>query len=136
MNLGASLMKQVASAANDVAGDGTTTATVLTRAIFSEGCKSVAAGMNPMDLRRGIQSAVDVVVAEPVDAKLIGTTEESRRWAPPLRERRARDRRPHRARHGEGGQGGRIACGRQTLENELEVVEGIKFGAGTSRPTS
>ena len=52
MNLGASLVKQVASATNDVAGDGTTTATVLTRAIFSEGCKSVAAGMNPMDLRR------------------------------------------------------------------------------------
>merc|ERR1719261_2428447 len=46
MNLGASLVKQVASATNDVAGDGTTTATVLTRAIFAEGCKSVAAGMN------------------------------------------------------------------------------------------
>ena len=77
MNLGASLVKQVASATNDVAGDGTTTATVLTRAIFSEGCKSVAAGMNPMDLRRGIQSAVDVVVAElKSSAKLISTTEE------------------------------------------------------------
>ena len=61
MNLGASLVKQVAVSTNDVAGDGTTTATVLTRAIFSEGCKSVAAGMNPMDLRRGIQQAVDVI---------------------------------------------------------------------------
>lgn len=49
---------QVASATNDVAGDGTTTATVLTRAILVEGCKSVAAGMNPMDLRRGINLAV------------------------------------------------------------------------------
>ncbi len=47
-------IKQVASQANDKAGDGTTTATILARAIFKEGCKSVAAGMNPMDLRRGI----------------------------------------------------------------------------------
>ena len=77
MNLGASLVKQVASATNDVAGDGTTTATVLTRAIFSEGCKSVAAGMNPMDLRRGIIAAVDVIVQElKSKAKLISTTEE------------------------------------------------------------
>lgn len=50
-NLGAQLVRSVASKTNDVAGDGTTTATVLTRAIFAEGCKSVAAGMNPMDLR-------------------------------------------------------------------------------------
>lgn len=61
-NVGASLIKQVASQANDKAGDGTTTATILARAIFKEGCKSVAAGMNPMDLRRGIQLAVDHVV--------------------------------------------------------------------------
>jgi len=53
-NIGASLIKQVASQANDKAGDGTTTATILARAIFKEGCKAVAAGMNPMDLRRGI----------------------------------------------------------------------------------
>lgn len=61
-NIGASLVKQVASKTNDEAGDGTTTATVLARAIFKEGCKSVAAGMNPMDLRRGINLAVDHVV--------------------------------------------------------------------------
>merc|ERR1719478_1562670 len=61
-NLGANLVKQVASKTNDEAGDGTTTATILARAIFREGCKSVAAGMNPMDLRRGIQLAVDEVV--------------------------------------------------------------------------
>ena len=53
MNIGASLVKQVANQTNEVAGDGTTTASVLARAIFREGCKSVAAGMNPMDLRRG-----------------------------------------------------------------------------------
>ena len=63
-NIGASLIKQVASQANDKAGDGTTTATILARAIFKEGCKSVAAGMNPMDLRRGIQMGCDAVVAE------------------------------------------------------------------------
>jgi chaperonin GroEL len=60
--VGADLVKRVASKANDEAGDGTTTATILTRAIFKEGCKSVAAGLNPMDLRRGIQMAVDNVV--------------------------------------------------------------------------
>lgn len=62
MNMGAQLVRQVANKANDTAGDGTTTATVLTRAIYSEGCKAVAAGMNPMDLRRGIMLAVDSVV--------------------------------------------------------------------------
>jgi len=61
-NIGANLVKQVASKTNDEAGDGTTTATILARAIFKEGCKSVAAGMNPMDLRRGIQMAVDEIV--------------------------------------------------------------------------
>eukprot|EP00963_Diacronema_lutheri_P004988 scaffold363_cov331-Pavlova_lutheri.AAC.109 len=76
-NVGASLVKQVANATNDVAGDGTTTATVLTRAILVEGCKSVAAGMNPMDLRRGINLAVDAIVADlKANAKMISTTEE------------------------------------------------------------
>ncbi len=57
-------MKQIANKTNDIAGDGTTTATILGRAIFREGCKSVAAGMNPMDLRRGINMAVDTVVKD------------------------------------------------------------------------
>jgi chaperonin GroEL len=64
LNMGASLVKQVAQKANDQAGDGTTTATILARAVFKEGCKSVAAGMNPMDLRRGIQLAVDTILEE------------------------------------------------------------------------
>ena len=55
-------MKQVANKTNDEAGDGTTTATILARSIYKEGCKSVAAGMNPMDLRKGILMAVDKVV--------------------------------------------------------------------------
>ena len=76
-NVGANLIKQVANSTNDVAGDGTTTATVLARAILSEGCKSVAAGMNAMDLRRGITQAVDHVVDELKGrAKMISTTEE------------------------------------------------------------
>ena len=62
MNIGAQLVRQVASKTNDIAGDGTTTSTVLCRAIYAEGCKSVAAGMNPMDLRRGINLAVDAVL--------------------------------------------------------------------------
>ena len=61
-NMGASLVKQVASKTNDIAGDGTTTSTIIARAVYKEGCKSVAAGMNPMDLRRGIQKAVDSVL--------------------------------------------------------------------------
>ncbi len=61
-NIGASLVKQVAQKTNDEAGDGTTTATILARAFFKEGCKSVAAGMNPMDLRKGIMTAVDAIV--------------------------------------------------------------------------
>ncbi|XP_047948766.1 chaperonin CPN60-like 1, mitochondrial [Salvia hispanica] len=76
-NIGASLVKQVANATNDVAGDGTTCATVLTRAIFTEGCKSVAAGMNAMDLRRGITMAVDAVVTNLKSrARMISTSEE------------------------------------------------------------
>lgn len=64
LNMGSQLVKQVAQKTNDEAGDGTTTATILARAIYREGCKNVAAGMNPMDLRRGIQQAVDVVLEE------------------------------------------------------------------------
>src|SRR3954470_1807543 len=63
-NMGAQMVREVASKTNDVAGDGTTTATVLARAIVREGAKSVAAGMNPMDLKRGIDKAVEAVVAD------------------------------------------------------------------------
>lgn len=63
-NMGAQMVKEVSSQTNDVAGDGTTTATVLAQSIVREGMKSVAAGMNPMDLNRGIHKAVEAVVAE------------------------------------------------------------------------
>lgn len=63
-NMGAQMVKEVASKANDAAGDGTTTATVLAQAIVNEGLKSIAAGMNPMDLKRGIDKAVEAAVEE------------------------------------------------------------------------
>src|SRR3977135_4482914 len=63
-NMGAQMVREVAQKTNDAAGDGTTTATVLAQAIVREGTKSVAAGMNPMDLKRGIQKAVEAVVAD------------------------------------------------------------------------
>src|SRR5215218_5522539 len=63
-NMGAQMLKEVASKTSDLAGDGTTTATVLAQAIIKEGAKSVAAGANPMDLRRGIDQAVASIVKE------------------------------------------------------------------------
>jgi chaperonin GroEL len=63
-NMGAQMVREVASKSSDVAGDGTTTATVLAQAIVREGAKAVAAGMNPMDLKRGIDKAVNAVVEE------------------------------------------------------------------------
>src|SRR5512137_2344186 len=63
-NMGAQLLKEAATKTNDVAGDGTTTATVLAQAIVNEGLKNVAAGANPMLLKRGIEKGIDAVVAE------------------------------------------------------------------------
>ena len=63
-NMGAQMVREVASKTSDIAGDGTTTATVLAQAIFREGCKNVAAGSNPMDLKRGIEKAVAAAVEE------------------------------------------------------------------------
>src|SRR4026209_2487174 len=63
-NMGAQMLKEVASKTSDVAGDGTTTATVLAQAIFNEGLKNVTAGSDPMSLQRGIDKAVEVVVKE------------------------------------------------------------------------
>ena len=76
-NIGAQLIREVASKANDQAGDGTTTATVLAQAIVREGLKAVSAGRNPMDLKRGIDAAVDAVVEDlKKRAKDVKTNEE------------------------------------------------------------
>ena len=65
-NMGAQMLREVASKTNDVAGDGTTTATVLAQAIVKEGVKAVAAGMNPMDLKRGVEVAVAAAIKDPI----------------------------------------------------------------------
>ena len=76
-NMGAQMVREVASKTNDIAGDGTTTATVLAQAIVREGAKSVAAGMNPMDLKRGVEMAVEAAVADLVKrSKKIKSSEE------------------------------------------------------------
>src|SRR5258705_12210476 len=76
-NMGAQMVREVASKTNDQAGDGTTTATVLAQAIVREGAKAVAAGMNPMDLKRGVDLAVEAVVEDVKKrSKKISTSEE------------------------------------------------------------
>src|SRR5215211_4034059 len=76
-NMGAQMVREVASKTNDVAGDGTTTATVLAQAIVREGAKSVAAGLNPMDLKRGVDLAVDAAVKDlQARAKKVASSEE------------------------------------------------------------
>eukprot|EP01132_Coremiostelium_polycephalum_P006263 gene6263-7803_t len=132
INLGAQLVKGVASNTNDIAGDGTTTATVLTKAIYAEGCKAVAAGMNPMDLWRGINAAVDIVVGELKKlSRPISTTEEIAQVATI-------------SANGDKVIGSLIAeaMGRvgkegvitvqdgKSLKDELEVIEGMKFNQG------
>ncbi|KAF8388334.1 hypothetical protein HHK36_027000 [Tetracentron sinense] len=135
-NMGASLVKQVANATNDIAGDGTTCATVLTRAIFSEGCKSVAAGMNAMDLRRGITMAVDAVVTNLKSrARMISTSEEiaqvgtiSANGEREIGELIAK------AMEKVGKEGVITISDGKTLYNELEVVEGMKLDRGYISP--
>ncbi|GJZ31378.1 chaperonin CPN60-2, mitochondrial [Tanacetum coccineum] len=135
-NVGASLVKQVANATNDVAGDGTTCATVLTRAIYSEGCKSVAAGMNAMDLRRGINMAVDSVVTHlKSKARMISTSEEiaqvgtiSANGDREIGELIAK------AMEKVGKEGVITISDGKTLHNELEVVEGMKLDRGYISP--
>ncbi|CAM0870699.1 unnamed protein product [Alopecurus aequalis] len=135
-NVGASLVKQVANATNDTAGDGTTCATVLTKAIFTEGCKSVAAGMNAMDLRRGINMAVDSVVTNLKGmTRMINTSEEiaqvgtiSANGEREIGELIAK------AMEKVGKEGVITIADGKTLYNELEVVEGMKLDRGYISP--
>ncbi len=76
-NMGAQMVREVASKTSDLVGDGTTTATILAHAILREGSKAVAAGMNPMDLKRGVDMAVEAIVADlSKRSKKVSTSEE------------------------------------------------------------
>ena len=113
-NMGAQMVKEVASKTSDVAGDGTTTATVLAQAIVAEGMKYVAAGMNPMDLKRGIDKAVTAAVEELKKiVQALHDLEGNRPGRLDLRQRRSGDRQDHRRGDGQGRQGRRHHRGRR-----------------------
>ncbi|KAL4560049.1 hypothetical protein LXL04_032197 [Taraxacum kok-saghyz] len=135
-NVGANLVKQVASATNSAAGDGTTCATVLTQAIFTEGCKSVAAGVNVMDLRSGINMAVDAVITDLKSrAVMISTPEEITQVATiSANGEREIGELIARAMEKVGKEGVITVADGNTLFNELEVVEGMKLGRGYISP--
>ena len=135
-NMGAQLVREVASKTNDIAGDGTTTATVLAQAIVREGHKAVAAGMNPMDLKRGIDLAVGEVVKDlQAKAKKINTSEEvaqvgtisangDKQVGLDIAE----------AMQKVGNEGVITVEEAKTAETELEVVEGMQFDRGYLSP--
>jgi chaperonin GroEL len=135
-NMGAQMVREVASKTNDIAGDGTTTATVLAQAIVQEGHKAVAAGMNPMDLKRGIDLAVEEVVANLAKAtKKIKTSEEvaqvgtiSANGEKEIGEMIAK------AMQKVGNEGVITVEEAKTAETELEVVEGMQFDRGYLSP--
>lgn len=135
-NMGAQMLREVASKTNDIAGDGTTTATVLGQAIVQEGVKAVAAGMNPMDLKRGIDAAVEEVVANLFKkAKKIQTSAEiaqvgtiSANGAAEIGKMIAN------AMEKVGNEGVITVEEAKTAETELEVVEGMQFDRGYLSP--
>lgn len=131
-NLGAQLVRDVASKTNDIAGDGTTTATVLTRAIYTEGCKNVAAGMNPLDLQRGINLAVKEVVKNLQNmSKKITTTEEIAQVATISANQDKEIGNLIAKAMEKVGHGGVITVADgKTLETEIEIIEGMKFDQG------
>ncbi len=106
-NMGAQMVREVASKTSDIAGDGTTTATVLAQAIYREGVKNVVAGANPMDIKRGIDRAVETVIDGLKSAVQAGHGQDDRPGRHDLRQQRRRDRQDHRRRDGEGRQGRR-----------------------------
>ena len=135
-NMGAQMLKEVASKTSDVAGDGTTTATVLAQAIMKEGAKSVAAGANPMDLRRGIDLAVAAVVEDLKTNSKKGHQRPDRPGRHDLGERRPKSsarRSPRRWRRS-ASEGVITVEESKTLEFELEVVEGMQFDRGYLSP--
>ncbi len=135
-NMGAQMVKEVASQTSDVAGDGTTTATVLAQSIFKEGIKAVAAGMNPMDLKRGLDKAVAAAVdklkeiSEPcTDTKAIAQV-----GAISANSDESIGNIIAEAMEKVGKEGVITVEEGQSLENELEVVEGMQFDRGYISP--
>ncbi|TCL63672.1 chaperonin GroEL [Rhizobium sp. BK251] len=135
-NMGAQMLREVASKTNDLAGDGTTTATVLAQAIVKEGAKAVASGMNPMDLKRGIDIAVDAVVKElKTNARKITSNSEiaqvgtiSANGDEEIGKYLAE------AMEKVGNEGVITVEEAKTAETELEVVEGMQFDRGYLSP--
>ncbi len=135
-NMGAQMVKEVASKTSDVAGDGTTTATVLAQAIVREGMKYVAAGMNPMDLKRGIDKAVTALVAELKKASKATTTskEIAQVGAISANADEAIGKIIADAMDKVGKEGVITVEDGKSLESELDVVEGMQFDRGYLSP--
>jgi chaperonin GroEL len=135
-NMGAQMVREVASRTSDQAGDGTTTATVLAHAIVKEGAKAVAAGMNPMDLKRGVDLAVDAVVAElQKNSKKVTSNDEIAQVGTISANGDAEIGRFLADAMKKVGHEGVITVEEATsLETELEVVEGMQFDRGYISP--
>ncbi|KEC76077.1 chaperonin GroEL [Rhizobium leguminosarum bv. phaseoli CCGM1] len=135
-NMGAQMLREVASKTNDLAGDGTTTATVLAQAIVKEGAKAVASGMNPMDLKRGIDLAVDAVVGElKSNARKISNNSEIAQVGTISANGDSEiGRYLAEAMEKVGNEGVITVEEAKTAETELEVVEGMQFDRGYLSP--
>ena len=135
-NMGAQMVREVASKANDTAGDGTTTATVLAQAIAQEGAKSVAAGMNPMDLKRGIDLAVDAVVTslEGLSQKITTSDEVAQVGTISSNGEAEIGKMIAEAMERVGNEGVITVEEAKSLDTELDVVEGMQFDRGYLSP--
>lgn len=135
-NMGVQMVREVASRTNDEAGDGTTTATVLAQAIVREGMKSVAAGMNPMDLKRGIDKAIGAVVAEiKTMSRPVGDSDEiAKVGAISANGEAAIGQQIAEAMKKVGNDGVITVEENKGLETELDVVEGMQFDRGYLSP--
>ena len=135
-NMGAQMVREVASKTNDIAGDGTTTATVLAQAIVREGVKSVAAGMNPMDLKRGIDLAVEAAVEDIKGRakKVTGTDEVAQVGTISANGDKSIGKMIAEAMKKVGNEGVITVEEAKSLETELDVVEGMQFDRGYLSP--
>src|SRR5580704_9679590 len=135
-NMGAQMVREVASKTNDAAGDGTTTATVLAHSIVREGTKSVAAGMNPMDLKRGVEKAVEAVVADlKKRSKKVKSNEEIGQVGTiSANGDKAIGKMIAEAMAKVGNEGVITVEEAKSLDTELEVVEGMQFDRGYISP--